>query len=305
MRKRTLLVSVAYGLTCVSLQAQYQGNNLLGDLGLGAGSQPGPGIYVSTPLFYGNRYSGLRGAQGQDILTNLDLNIGFITIPAIAVTTPFKIFGATYGFQAVPAVLNQALTVASTNFQRSRGFGFTDLYVQPVSLGWRAKRADFLVGYAFFAPTGGDHGLHMWVNEPSAGATVYFDADKKWRASTAAFFDLNQKKRTQDIKVGDILTLEGGVGRSFLKGAGSAGLAYAAQWKVTHDRGTDIPTALPITNGRNFAIGPEITVPVYGKGANLVLVGFRYEWQFGAKTNFEGQTLVASITFAHLILPGR
>ena len=143
----------------------------------------------------------------------------------------------------------------------------------------------------------------MWVNELDFGGTLYPDAAKKWNVSTMMYYDFNRTKNDQDIKVGDILTLAGGIGRSFLKGAATVGVAYGAQWKMTHDRGADIPPLLPITNGRVFGVGPEVNVPVFAKGLNVGLVSFRYEWFVGPKTAFGGQLLTASFTYARLKRP--
>src|SRR5262249_37345736 len=149
---------------------------------------------------------------------------------------------------------------------------------------------DITAGYSFFAPTGsGTSGQHMWVHEIDFGATVRPDAGKKWNLSTMMYYDFNRKKNTGDIKVGDILTLAGGVGRSFLRGAANVGVAYNAQWKVTHDSGADIPASLPITNGRVFGVGPQIDMPVFAKGPNIGLVSFRYLWLVGPKTALGGQ----------------
>jgi hypothetical protein len=80
-------------------------------------------------------------------------------------------------------------------------------------------------------------------------------------------------------------------------------VAYSAQWKTTHDSGSDIPASLPIMNGRFFALGPEIDFPVFPKGLNVGLVSFRHEWVVGPKTALGGQLLIASFTFAHIIPP--
>jgi hypothetical protein len=96
------------------------------------------------------------------------------------------------------------------------------------------------------------------------------------------------------------VTLQGGAGRSFLKGAANVGVVYGAQWKVTHDSGTGIPPDFPITNGRVFGVGPGIQMPVFKKGRNVGLVGFQYQWRVGAKTAFAGRTLNASFTFGRL-----
>jgi Putative MetA-pathway of phenol degradation len=72
------------------------------------------------------------------------------------------------------------VNVAAVNAQKSTGYGFGDIYVQPAILGWHTQAADFTLGYAFFAPTGsGSSGQHMWVNEIDAGAALYLDEAKK------------------------------------------------------------------------------------------------------------------------------
>jgi hypothetical protein len=286
------------------LNAQYIGDQIMGLAGLQAGTQPGTGIYVVLPLYFRESDISINGPQGNQGLKNLGLNIDAIVTPAVEVITPFKILGANYGAAYTQFLIDGLLNVAATNFQTSTGYGFGDLYVQPLILGWHFPHAQVTAGYAFFAPTGaGTSGQHMWVNEIDFGWTLYPGAGKKWNLSTMMYYDFNRKKNNADIKVGDILTLAGGVGRSFLKGAGNVGVAYGAQWKITHDSGSDIPPSLPITNGRVFGVGPEIGLPVFAKGLNVGLVSFRYMWLLGPKTALGGQTLSVSFTFARIIPP--
>jgi hypothetical protein len=282
------------------LEAQYQGLSLRGDVGVESGTQPGPGYYLTFPLYYRNDYTGLRDASGREILSGLNLNINLLA-PALSVTTKAKILGATYGFAIVPAWMNQRITLAQPGVQSVSGYGFGDMYFQPINLGWRTKRADYMAAYGFFAPTGSTgRTLDMWAHEIVLGTTVYLDSAKKWNASVAGSYDINQKKRSQDLRVGDILTVEGGAARSFLKGAAHAGLAYVAQWKITNDSGSAFPSLIPKSKGRAFGLGPDLAMPVFAKGTFLGLVSFRYIWEFGAETNFEGRTLVVSLTLAKL-----
>jgi hypothetical protein len=298
---------IAFFAMCVplsfALRAQYLGDQILGLAGLGAGTMAGPGLYVTLPLYY--RYSNISiyGAQGTPILKDVTAGINLFVVPAVEVVTPYKILGATYGAAFMEWINNGVVNVAALNFQRSGNYRYGDIYVQPLILGWHTPRADITAGYAFFAPTGGSNGQQMWVNEVDFGMTLYADEGKKWNVSTMMYYDFNRKKDDADIKVGNILTLSGGFGRSFLKGAAHAGVAYGAQWKMTHDSGSDIPTSLPITNGRAFGVGPEVTLPVFAKGKSLGLVSFRYLWLVGPKTALGGQTLTLSFTFARLFVP--
>ena len=282
-------------------EGQYLGLNLRGDMGLKSGSQPIPGIYIIAPLYFRSDYNGLRGPNGNAVATNIDIDVSLFTVTAISGTTKAKFLGATYGFQIIPMVMNQRLELAATGLESEEGYGFGDMYVQPINLGWRTKRADFLGAYGVFIPTGkGGRSLDMWAHEIMAGTTVYLDQGKKWHVAATGSYDIHQNKRGIDLRVGDYFTLEGGAGMSFLKGAGNAGVAYVGQWKVTDDTGSDFPPRLTKTKNRAYGIGPEISMPVFAKGTLVGLVGFRYIVEFGAKTNFEGNNLVLSFTLAKL-----
>jgi hypothetical protein len=237
VRRTPLQIITLAGILSIllpGLQAQYLGLNLRGDAGVKSGSQPGPGVYLIAPLYYRSDYDGLRNANGDNLLPNLNLDIDVLAVPVLSVVTKAKILGATYGFTVVPLFMNQRLAVADTRFQGSLGMGFGDSYIQPINLGWRTKRADVLAAYGLYLPTGqGDRSLDMWAHEIVLGSTVYLDEGKNWHVAGTGSYEIHQNKRGIDLRVGDILTVEGGVGRSFIKGAASAGLAYVAQWKVT------------------------------------------------------------------------
>ena len=68
-------------------------------------------------------------------------------------------------------------------------------------------------------------GLGMWSHEASGGTTVYLDAAKKFSAATTAFLEMHSNKKDQDLKVGTLLTLEGGVAYNVPKIGGAFGVA--------------------------------------------------------------------------------
>jgi hypothetical protein len=283
------------------LNAQYLGDQQIGLAGLKAGSQPGPGFYLTIPLYYRDRNISIYDAHGNQVLKGITADISLFVLPGVTVTTPFKILGATYGASFTEWISNGVVDVAAVNFHRTTGYGYGDIYVQPLILGWRVPHLDVTAAYAFFAPTGhGSAGQHMWVNEIDLGGTLYPDKAKAWNVSTMMYYDFNQRKNNADITVGNTLTLAGGIGRSFLKGAANAGVAYGAQWKITHDSGIGIPPVVHVADGRVFGVGPEIDLPVFARGQNAGFVSFRYMWLVGPKAALGGQVLTASFTFARL-----
>jgi len=101
------------------------------------------------------------------------------------------------------------------------------------------------------------------------------------------------------VRVGDLLTIEGGVGKTVLKGGLNVGAAYYAQWKVTADSGSDLSPLLQrfgVENAKNraFGLGPEINLVVPKLEGQL---GVRALKEFGNRTATQGYGVVASFTF--------
>jgi len=291
--------------------AQFTGENIRGDYGVNSGSQGPPGIYAIIP-YYQQNADRIKDADGNRVLA--DKFQGFdirLVLPTFYAVTSKKILGGNFGFAIVPPFT--AFVPERTSAQPPENhWGISDLYVAPIILGWEKSRADFIVGYAFNAPTGkyevngsDKTGLGMWSHEIQGGTTVYLDHGKKYSVATSAFLELHTKKKDQDIKVGDILTLEGGAAYNIENLGAAFGVGYALQQKVTNDSGTDVPvTALKLTNlyGKNrvFGIGPDLQTGVFEKGRSFGMLNVRYFWETGAKSSFEGGTLFASFTVAWL-----
>jgi hypothetical protein len=283
--------------------AQLNGLHLKGDAGLDSGTQAPPGAYFGT-FFYWYDTSRINNRFGDQVNPSGSLNI-FAGLPLVSVVTKKKFLGANYGFMIIPAaVLNSSLDAPRFGENPSAGFG--DIYFQPANLGWKFGFADVVAGFGIYAPTGrytagnpnGDNtGLGMWGFEPSIGTTVHLNEAKTWNASALASFEFNTDKRDSSQHVGDLLTLEGGVGRAFLKGAAKAGLVYYAQWKLTDDTLTGFPALLVQGKNRATAIGPELTIPLATKNTLYGFFTFRYEFEVYARTATQGNAMVMSAVF--------
>jgi len=316
LKTRTPFVAVVIGcwlilgLTSNPAQAQFAGANFRGDFGLQSGSQPDPGWYA-TALYV--RYDGdtVRDSDGNSIGIDPerrgDLAANGYSIGIWGVTK-IKIFGANYSFMVFPGWTDNTFEVPILAFQGAVGTGLADTYLQPINLGWHTKRADFIAGLGLFAPTGSydpdasdNLGLGMWSFELFGGTTVFLDKKKSWSFATTAFYETHTKKKDTDIKVGDLLTLEGGVGKSFKGGMFNVGAAYFAQWKLSHDDiGQELEQLLggqDLPKNRVFGLGPEVTVPIATKRRLIALLTARYLWEFGARTTLEGSSFVFQATF--------
>jgi hypothetical protein len=300
--------------------AQLNGENLLGDNGVKSGSQPAPGTYVGF-LYYRYATDTIKTKDG-NTLTFDPSQPGSETLhasmPLVIYVSHAKFLGGNYGMMAVVPVANAALEAPGLGLQSNISTGLADAYFVPLQLGWHLPKADVTTAFGFFAPTGrhtagasDNTGKGMWSYELSAGTTVYLDEKKSLSVTTSGFWEIHTKKSgtgnvsvgnvtLTSAKVGQLLTLEGGVGKSFLEGAASVGLAYHAQYKLTHDD-FGLPGTLPggplIGKHRVWGFGPDVTLPVATKSALIALVNVRYLWEVDARVKTQGQTLVITTTF--------
>jgi hypothetical protein len=184
-------------------------------------------------------------------------------------------------------------------------FGFGDVYVEPVKIGWKATRTDVVAGYAFYAPTGlyapraiGSIGRGQWTHEFSLGGAAYFDRAKSWSISALAGYDLNGRKQGIDITRGDTIQFQGGAGKTFRRDGKAiqrvdVGLAGYGLRQVRADRGADLPAALRGARDLAFGLGPEIDVAVAPIRSRITV---RYCRDVDVKARPLGRILVIGLT---------
>jgi hypothetical protein len=294
---------LAFLLIALSSQAQYRGDHIPGFIGLESGTQAPPGVYVGD-LVYVYRTDTIKGDNGNSVSLP-----GSVTSTAdailVQVVTNYKLLGANVGASiGFPFIKNR---IQLNSFDVSSSLAYSDTFAG-ASLGWHLKRADVTAGYNLYMPTGSfspnatnNTGLGMWGNEFTVGSTVYLDQKRMWNAAANFALEFNTDKSGTNIRVGDVGTVEGGAARTFYKKTSgpipivmNLGAAGYAQFKVTGDSGSDIPTPLQGFKDRVFALGPEFNVFI--PGPNLSLVA-RYEPEFGARVRTQGQTFVFSIVW--------
>ena len=300
-------------------QAQLNGENLLGDMGVKSGTQPEPGIYVAN-MYYRYFTDSIKGPDGSTIVfdpTRSGSQTIHATVPLVIYVSSKKLFGANYGMMAVMPLANGSLEAPGLGLSEKASTGPSDLYVVPMQLGWHMKRADITTSVGFFAPTGrhsagasDNLGKGMWSYEVSGGTTVYLDKARTISVASTAYWETHTAKdgevriedfTVRDVKVGQLLTVEGGMGKSFLHGAASIGVAYYAQWKLTEDEMTfdalqSHQVGIPDPH-RVWGIGPDVTIPIATKTKLISLINVRYLWETGARTKTQGQSLLITSTF--------
>ncbi len=314
--RRLILLANACGLLLIlaaPAQAQLNGSHTLGDFGVQSGTQPAPGFYAA--LFY-LRYDTdtIKDADGNTIRP-APQSPGSLAVSAVAplawYVSKAKILGANYGAMVTLPLANASLEAPAFALDNTVDTSVSDLLIRPIDLGWHTKRADVSAGLQVYAPTGryergGDDniGKGMWTYEPFLGTTVYFDERRTVSLAATAYWEFHGDKKDTNVNVGQILSLQGGLGKSFLGGGLIIGGAYYAQWKLTEDQlaefelpgGADFDVDFPGKH-RVFAFGPDVTLPIASKSKLFALVNIRYLWESGAQLKTQGDTLVVTATF--------
>lgn len=277
--------------------AQQLGTKVMGGLGIDAGTQSPPGLYVV------DRFLQFTADRARDRNGNL------LPIPGLDIRARANAIGVAYTLSpnrspyltvaaSVPwarTSLNSDNPVVSVD-----RFGLGDTYVQPMKIGWRGAQYDAVASYAFFAPTGkfepksgANVGRGNWSHQFSAGGALYGDTTRASRFSALMDYEINQKKRGIDITRGDMLDVQGGGGVTVFRTV-VIGLAGYGLWQVRNDRGSDLPAAVAGARTRAFGLGPEIdvTAPKLGLRAEV-----RYEWDLSVRSRPQGQVLSVGLSY--------
>jgi hypothetical protein len=277
--------------------AQQLGYKLLGSAGIDAGVQPPSGLaIVSQTLHYDA--SELRDRQGNVVpIEGLSMKA---TGSALGVSYTTKPKGAPYLTFAAGLPLADIHVSSDDPATSLNGYGFSDMFFQPLKLGWRERRFDVVTAYVLYAPTGHfeprsgvSPGRGYWTNQFSLGGALFADSTRTHRVSALASYERNTRKRGIDIRRGDMFQIQGGAGAAVKKIA-MIGVAGFALWQVTPDKGADIPVKLRGERTRVFGLGPEadLTIPQW-----KTRVALRAEREFGVTSRPRGHVISLSVVY--------
>ena len=297
--------------------AQQKGQWVPGQFGLNAGVIPDPGItYANLAMNYsatqlndsaGNKIAGITGTYS----FWADENIFYYV-------SNHKILGGHYMPYVSITVANGSLVsdITGTNLSvNGGGAGLADTFVQPVNIGWHfAKRVDFNVGYAFFAPTGrytagasNNVGSGYWGNTITSGTTLYITKNQGTSANLATAWEIHGQKTVASVPAGQFskitpgqtFTCEWGTGQVLplkkdLTQLAQLGLVGYDQWQVSSNGGHYLLAGIPIA-ASNL---PYYSVHAIGGQANYILPSkdvvlfFKYYDEYSAKARIQGRTIV-------------
>ena len=285
------------------LHAQQLGHYIGGFTGLDNGTAAPPGFYGAA---FGliEPVNSIRGPGGNTVL-NPDINVGGV-IAAYSVTTKRKILGGDYGLAFMIPVLNTRFNSNLFN-ATDVSAGVSDILFEPIGLGWTKGKANYLINYSFYAPSGDfnpslplNPGLGFWEQQIQAGLTYNIDKKKLWNTSGLTTWEINHSKIGLDVKPGPIFTGEYSFGRRFFKYQMNAGLVGYASQKLSPDSGSGVSPVLRGDYDRAFGGGGEWK---FTDIKHKLAYDVRFEQQYGVQLRTSGKIFIFSITYLDLFPP--
>jgi len=291
-----LLIVVATAVLMVPIVAgQERGQYIPGFRGLNPVEQPHEG-FTYLNFFYYYPTSTVKDRNGDRYNTDFDLDL-VADINLFAYTPKKKFLGATYSALLVVPVMNAAMTLPRFGADLSTTASFGDVYIEPISLGWAFKKGKIRAAYGFMPPSGARRVTSDYFgHDVSFGGTYHPDKHGLWQISGHSVWEFHHTKRHEDIHVGNNVTFEYGVGKTFVKNKGAQILQVGAvgysQLQLTKDSGADV---LPFNVGakdRVFAVGPEFDLILPKKKVNMFV---RVLPEFGARSRTQGVTVMMGV----------
>ncbi len=255
---------------------------------------PPPGKFVleNGTLFYNT----------QEFVDNDGNRLPTATVNALANRTIFgyvtdvKILGGDY----FPAVIVPFANVALRPEPGSeKDFQFGDLILQPIALGWHHDELHPQFSYNIWLPTGrfnagasNSVGKGLYSHLFTGGVTWLEETEKPWAATLMLRYEIMGEQDETNIEPGDVLIIEGGVGREIAKGV-DLGLTGYHTRQTTEEKGS--PPGTDISKYRFSGLGPEIN----WRPASLpgFQVGLRSYFEFGGRNTSEGVFTVFSLAY--------
>ena len=273
-----------------------------------------PVLAQSTPVtgHYPPGQSGLRSAANSEpsvsltnfnrFFTNVEVvdsesgaedvdELRYANISMFTWTSSWEPLGLRYGALAgIPVATGDLSSPTSES-----GFGLGDVLITPVSLTGSTSAFDGQFQFTIWTPSGHfepgstrNRGTGFWALVYSLGGVWYPGGDRAaWSAAAIARFEQNFEQRESDIRAGDDVVVDWGVGRMFTVADRplDVGVSGFADLQLTRQEG-----GAPGTDDvlyRLFGAGPEASFAIAGP----LSVRVRAHWEFGAHEIVRGNNV--------------
>jgi hypothetical protein len=287
------VLAIAVALFGTALAAE-TGHYVNGVEGIRAATLPPPGFYYRMYNVY-YRADEVMDEDGDALDVGLDISV-YALVNRFVWISNTRILGADFGADVIIPLVYTDIELKALGVEDDE-FGLGDIAIEPFVLSWHGARWDASFGLAAYVPTGetdepASPGKDFWTALITLGGTYYLDVEKTWSASILARYEIHSEKNETDVRPGNDLHFEWGIGKTLGK-IWDVGLAGYCQWQVTDDSGSDARDKS--VHDRVLALGPEVSVFIPPAKSFLSL---RSLWEFGAIDRTEGHVTALTLTKA-------
>jgi len=281
------------------------------------------GNTINTATFQASGNVGPGIPAEASITANIDANVDmFLIAPTLVWNSGYQILGADYAMLISIPIANTSIGAAldtltdinlanqavSANKQLSvddSAFNISDIFVQPLWLGWHGKHYDVSTAYGFYAPSGkynaddiANTGLGFWGHQFQLAGAFYPFENKGTALMLAGTYEVNHATQGKEFTQGGHFALNWGISQflpiteDMLLEIGPSGYS---QWQVQDNQGADQPSFLNSPN-QVHAVGGQIGLALPKADTQFT---FHYLTEYGAESRFRGDYagLTAAIKF--------
>ena len=256
-----------------------------------------PGLYMmnTTMFFHAHKFK-----DGQGEISNTDETDYILNALAIVWRPDLTLFGADYQAVVTPAFGNfSGRPILIEGKPQDAPFGFTDMFISPIGLGWHWSEFHLIAAVGGFAPTGryrygetDNTGLGFWTLMPFTTATYRVNrgifTKIPFIMSGGLFYEIHSNQKGHDFRPGDSFTFEWSAGTE-LGEKSSIGISGYVYRQVTDPTGADVQ---PVDRYRSNGLG--ITFSHFFKSIQL---DFRAYHDFNVRNGPEGTLIYLDISW--------
>ncbi len=259
-----------------------------GQTGLLGAAFPEPGWSITD---FNRLFSNLVTKNASGATTGEPDEARYANILLAGWTSGVKLFGMNYGaFVGVPFATGN-LNPTDDGVTNS-AIGLGDIIVTPLSLSGKSRDFDYQFQLSVWTPSGkftpgglANRGSGFWSLIYSSGAVWYPGGDRHlWNVSAMVRYEQNFEQTGTNIKPGNNLDLDWGLGRYVRTALGkfNLGVSGFATWQATTQSGG--PSS---GRYRYYGAGPEIGAVI----ADGWVARVRAQWEFGTKNAVQGNNI--------------
>lgn len=252
-------------------------------------------MYYTTDTYKDRNGNEVNSIGPINFETDVD---SYAIAPVFLWSSSKKILGASFAAFIQPAVVNSSFQLAALGGSIDESqWGFGDLYIKPIWLGWNNPHTSISIGYGVYAPTGeyddgsaDNTGLGFWTHEFQASLTVFPWEHKGTALMLTGTYEIHHEKDGADITPGDRFTMEYGISQYIPVNKAETliaelGLSGYSNWQVDDDSGSDVRPLLNVKD-EVHAAGGQLGLSYVPWNAS---VSFRYLKEYDAEARYEGE----------------